>query len=84
MQDVSAPVNHSPLPPFHSLVSGLFRPLQYDLHSISVATRKPVNEVRNEIIRQFIKKWRANVGNDIYPAFRLILPDQDKERQMYG
>ena len=24
------------------------------------------------------------MGDDIYPAFRLILPDKDRERAMYG
>lgn len=36
------------------------------------------------VVNMFIQKWRESVGNDIYPAFRLILPDKDKDRAVYG
>lgn len=42
------------------------------------------NEVRHNIIERFISRWRQEVGDDIYPAFRLIIPDKDRERPMYG
>ena len=36
------------------------------------------------MIERFISRWRNEVGNDIYPAFRLILPDKDRDRPVYG
>lgn len=29
-------------------------------------------------------RWRADVGPDFYPAMRLILPDKDRDRGVYG
>lgn len=31
-----------------------------------------------------MSRWRNEVGNDFYPAMRLILPDKDRDRPMYG
>ena len=42
------------------------------------------NEIRHNIIERFISKWRQQVGSDFYPALRLILPDKDRDRAMYG
>lgn len=42
------------------------------------------SEARRNIITRFIQRWRNDVGPDIYPAFRLIMPDRDKDRPMYG
>ncbi|RAL13975.1 DNA ligase (ATP) DNL4 [Aspergillus homomorphus CBS 101889] len=41
-------------------------------------------ERRRDVIARFISHWRQTVGDDIYPAFRLILPDKDRDRAMYG
>lgn len=41
-------------------------------------------EIRQNTIERFISRWRKEVGDDIYPALRLILPDKDRERTMYG
>lgn len=41
-------------------------------------------ERRRDIIQRFISRWRKEVGDDIYPAFRLIVPDKDRDRAMYG
>ena len=41
-------------------------------------------EIRRDVITRFISRWRKEVGDDIYPAFRLILPDKDRDRAMYG
>ncbi|KAL9128936.1 MAG: hypothetical protein Q9217_002490 [Psora testacea] len=41
-------------------------------------------ELDEKIIERFISRWRKEVGNDIYPAFRLILPEKDRQRPMYG
>lgn len=42
------------------------------------------NEARRAIIERFISRWRKEVGNDILPAFRLIIPEKDRDRAMYG
>jgi DNA ligase-4 len=42
------------------------------------------HEQRRHIIERFIARWRAEVGNDFYPALRLILPDKDRDRGVYG
>ena len=42
------------------------------------------HEIRQNIIERFISRWRKEVGDDIYPAFRLIIPEKDRERAMYG
>jgi DNA ligase-4 len=48
----------------------------------------PVNlsphEVRRSIIERFISRWRNEVGDDFYPALRLIIPENDRDRAMYG
>ena len=40
--------------------------------------------MRRTIIERFISRWRKEVGNDIYPAFRLIVPEKDRYRALYG
>lgn len=42
------------------------------------------HEVRRNIIERFISRWRKDVGDDFYPALRLILPEKDRDRPMYG
>jgi DNA ligase-4 len=42
------------------------------------------HERRRKIIERFIARWRQQVGNDFYPALRLILPEKDRDRAMYG
>ena len=85
------PRNHSKTLPFSSLFADLFNPL---LANQKPRDRKPGSksgknkdspqEVRRKIIERFISRWRAEVGDDIFPAFRLIIPEQDRERAMYG
>jgi DNA ligase-4 len=41
-------------------------------------------EIKSRTIQQWISRWRAEVGNDFYPALRLIVPDKDRDRPMYG
>ncbi|KEZ45336.1 DNA ligase 4 [Scedosporium apiospermum] len=43
-----------------------------------------VQEQRRHIIERFITRWRNEVGDDFYPAMRLILPDKDRDRTVYG
>ncbi|KAL8628723.1 hypothetical protein Q9189_005584 [Teloschistes chrysophthalmus] len=90
------PRNHSPALPFHDLFLLLFNPLNENKKKPSgpavarkklgphgPSSRNP-HDIRRNIIEQFIAKWRSEVGNDLYPAFRLILPEKDRDRAMYG
>lgn len=91
---LAPPPNHSALPSFHHLVLALFRPLD-DLEKEtarsgplrrSEASHGPHGSLttsRSRIIGRFISSWRRDVGDNIYPAFRLILPQCD-DRGMYA
>lgn len=74
--------------PFHVLYTKLFEPLLDNIKKKGAGPRgnktlKP-HEIRRNVIDQFISKWRSEVGPDIFPAFRLILSDKDKDRDVYG
>jgi len=43
-----------------------------------------IAEQKRHIIEKFIYRWRTEVGNDFYPAMRLMLPDKDRQRTVYG
>ncbi|KAL8842164.1 MAG: hypothetical protein Q9176_002857 [Flavoplaca citrina] len=90
------PRNHSTTLPFHDLFLRLFDPLNENKKKPTgpptarkkqgphgPSSRNP-HDVRRSFIEQFISRWRLQVGNDIFPAFRLILPEKDRERPMYG
>ncbi|KZF26592.1 DNA ligase 4 [Xylona heveae TC161] len=90
------PHNHSNTLPFHDLFLTLFNPLNDNKKKPTgpimarrkqgphgSANRSP-HEIRRNIIERFISRWRKEVGNDIYPAFRLIVPEKDRDRPMYG
>ncbi|KAF3311061.1 DNA ligase (ATP) [Orbilia oligospora] len=83
------PRNEKPSPPFSVLYQELFNPLMQNLKNPAKtrgkrSTQKAPQEKRREIITRFIARWRRDVGNDIWPAFRLIMPDKDRERSVYG
>ena len=90
------PHNHSKTLPFHDLFLTLFNPINENKKKPpgpAIARRKQgphgparpaPQEVRRAIIECFISRWRQEVGNDIYPAFRLIIPEKDRDRPMYG
>ncbi|KAK8219913.1 DNA ligase (ATP) [Zalaria obscura] len=90
------PHNHSRTLPFHDLFLTLFNPLNENKKKPTgpITARKKQgphgpanlspNEVRRSILERFISRWRKEVGNDIYPAFRLIVPEKDRDRGMYG
>ena len=65
--------------PFHVLLTNLFNPL-----IANKGFRGQSKQTRVDIIKRFMARWRNEVGPDIYPAFRLILPDKDRDRPMYG
>ncbi|KAH9832417.1 DNA ligase 4 [Teratosphaeria destructans] len=89
------PHNFGKTLPFHDLYLTLFNPLSDNKKKPTgpVISRKKQgphgsatspNEIRRQIIERFISRWRNEVGNDIYPAFRLIVPEKDRDRGMYG
>lgn len=91
----SRPKNHGKTLPFRDLYLTLFNKLT-EVKKASgpgQARRKQglhgprnlrPNDIKQQIIERFISRWRQEVGNDIHPAFRLILPDKDRDRAMYG
>ncbi|TGZ77232.1 ATP-dependent DNA ligase [Ascodesmis nigricans] len=83
------PQNHSETLKFHELYLTLFDPLAENKKKktgIGLRGRKDLkpHEVRRQIIDNFIARWRNEVGNDIFPAFRLILCDKDRDRNVYN
>ena len=89
------PRNVGPTLPFSSLSLMLFNPL-LNAQTKRVgppgvrrkqgpwpSVRNP-QQVKRDIIERFIATWREQVGPDIFPAFRLIVPERDKDRQVYG
>ncbi|KAJ1304100.1 hypothetical protein OPQ81_008505 [Rhizoctonia solani] len=65
--------NHGPSPLF-SRLADLFEALRME--------RK--QEKRKTMLLRWFTNWREKVGTDLYPALRLILPDKDRERAVYG
>ncbi len=89
------PHNHSKTLPFHEIYLTLFNPLNENKKKpagqAAIRARRGMNgqsnapnDIRRSIISRFIKRWRTEVGNDIFPAFRLIVPEKDRDRAMYG
>lgn len=90
------PMNLHKTPPFHTLFTELFDPLM----ETQKKGRQPPgprrragphghsnlspHEARRNIIERYIANWRKTVGNDFYPAMRLIIPEKDRDRAMYG
>lgn len=71
---------------FNDLCTKLFEPLTENVARKRTGLRgrkemKP-HEIRRSIIDHFISDWRHNVGDDIFPAFRLIMCDKDRDRGM--
>lgn len=90
------PRNKHPTLPFHSLYQDLFNPLLANKRKPAgqVKNRRKVgpnggladgsHEKRRAIIERYISRWRRQVGPDFFPAMRLILPEKDRDRAMYG
>ncbi|WDK15207.1 DNA ligase I [Colletotrichum graminicola] len=90
------PRNHSQTMRFSELFKSLFNPLNENKKQPAGRgpprakkgphgpTKLSPQEQRRHIIERFISRWRNEVGNDIYPAFRLIMPDKDRDRGNYG
>ncbi|TID18225.1 DNA ligase 4 [Venturia nashicola] len=41
-------------------------------------------EKKRQTVEKFFGKWRQQVGDDIYPVMRLMVPARDRDRAMYG
>ncbi|ELR07087.1 hypothetical protein GMDG_08264 [Pseudogymnoascus destructans 20631-21] len=91
------PLNQHKTLPFHELLVSLFTPLSENKKkptgpsAAGRAKRGPhgpthqsPHGVRRIIIERFISRWRSEVGHDFYPALRLIIPEKDRDRAMYG
>ncbi|KAI5860613.1 ATP-dependent DNA ligase [Durotheca rogersii] len=90
------PRNHSQTLLFSELFRDLFNPLSENKKQpvgprTARSKRGPhgpsklsPQEFRRNVVDRFISRWRTEVGNDIYPAMRLILPSSDRDRGMYG
>ena len=88
------PRNHSKTLLFSELFRELFNPLNENKKQpaggparkkgFQAAAKLSPHEQRRHIIDRFITRWRKEVGNDFYPALRLILPDKDRDRGVYG
>lgn len=84
------PRNHAPTMPFAELFKQLFNPLTRNTGSNPAAkarrgaskTMSP-SEQRRITIETFFSNWRNKVGNDVFPAMRLVLPDSDRDRSVY-
>lgn len=81
------PKNKKTTLPFHALYISLFSPLLANKKKKTGpgqrSSRLKPHEIRRTIIDRFVSRWRNEVGNDIYPAFRLILCDKDRDRSVY-
>ena len=80
---------------FRDLIFELFKPLNENKQKAPPnpwrrkvgprgATNPTPHEERRLIIERFINRWRCEVGPDMFSVFRLILPDKDRERAIYG
>lgn len=83
------PKNHGKTLFFSELYKGLFDPLSENKKLPSkfgrlAAAKLSPHEHRRRTIERFISRWRTEVGNDFFPALRLILPNSDRERGIYG
>ncbi|KAI0399878.1 ATP dependent DNA ligase domain-containing protein [Xylaria palmicola] len=84
------PRNHGKTLFFAELYKGLFDPLNANKTQPGRRGGRggpqqlTPHEYRRRVIERFIARWRSEVGNDFFPALRLILPTSDRERGMYG
>ncbi|KAI0793877.1 DNA ligase 4 [Fomes fomentarius] len=68
-----APPQNKGSAPFH-ILAALFERLQTE--------RKP--DKRRKLIASWFDHWRKEIGPDLFPVLRLILPQKDRERAVYG
>ncbi|THG99158.1 hypothetical protein EW026_g3144 [Hermanssonia centrifuga] len=73
------PITYIPPPP--NVESAPFYVLSSLFDKLSTE-RKP--EKRKKLLGSWFNHWREEKGYDLYPVLRLILPQKDRERSVYG
>ncbi|GAA5823391.1 hypothetical protein JCM3770_006850 [Rhodotorula araucariae] len=73
-----AGIENGPAPPFGTLC-GLYEQFE----SITRNKHKK-HEKKGEVLARFFELWRSEVGPDLYPVVRLLLPDRDNRRRTYN
>lgn len=77
LDNVEEPQNFNLEPaPLDLLVSDLFLKLE-STNSENKAPFSSVSAKKVNIIEQFVATWRTHIGDNIYPAVRLIFPNRD-------
>lgn len=73
------PGNFAPSPEFLWLCQELFAKVDHvHFEKVNNLLKKPITARYYDIIAEFVQLWRVSVGNDFYPALRLILPYRDR------
>lgn len=70
-QELVPPKNFGPSPSFNIICTMLFDQLLNITRVKKTNMRAKPYELRAKLLQEFIQRWRTNVGNDIYPIFRL-------------
>lgn len=76
LDNVEPPAAASVEAPFDLLVTGLFLKLAA-VNNDNKAPFATVTDKKTNVIETFVATWRTHIGNDIYPAVRLIFPNRD-------
>ncbi|GAA95437.1 hypothetical protein E5Q_02090 [Mixia osmundae IAM 14324] len=71
-------IPHGPSPRFGVLSDIL------DVIQEKQASKRRKPEITDKYILAIFANWRKDVGLDLYPLIRLLLPDKDRERNNYG
>ena len=84
--EIQAPANHGPSLPFIDLVQSVFEPLLIETKNTSGRRGNAFNarQTRRAILERFIRRWKKDVGPNMYPALRMMMPDRDRDRPMYS
>lgn len=77
LDDIERPKNELNDASFNFLVEQLFSKLDV-VSSEHLGPFPNVTSKKNFIIESFIQQWKQFIGNDIFPAARLIFPNRDK------
>ena len=76
--NVDKPKNIAISPDFRWLCEELFVKIDNIATKTTREPGKPLYLAYYEVINRFVNLWRKTVGNDFYPALRLILPYRDR------
>ncbi|EEB07442.1 DNA ligase Lig4 [Schizosaccharomyces japonicus yFS275] len=76
--------NHAPGLSYYSLVSSVLEPLSNTRKNRHLPTRSDVYKRKHDILETYMNRWREDVGPDLYPMMRLLLPELDRQRNSYG